>query len=264
MVREPAAKIAAFERWARLQALPLWASRGFDARSDAFEERLGFSLEPVRDAPRRLMVQARQIAVFALAARTGWFPDGTSLALAAGRRMIARYLEADGAPGWVFSVDRAGRPVGRERDLYAHAFALYGLAWLRRLAPEPCFAEAGDATLRYLDAALADPIHGGYWDASPRIDFRRRQNPHMHLMEALLELYEVSREPALLARASAIRALALRRFIDPETAMLREHFEADWRSSPAISSNGPGSCGATKRWPAPGRTPWRIACCRPA
>ena len=48
-------------RWAVEQALPLWASRGFDPVHQRFEECLTLQGEPVREAPLRLTVQARQV-----------------------------------------------------------------------------------------------------------------------------------------------------------------------------------------------------------
>ena len=78
-----AERLARFKRWMVRDALPLWGGIGFDAGTAMFEERLGFDAVPDRAAPRRLMVQARQVSVFATATRLGWFA-GRELALAAG------------------------------------------------------------------------------------------------------------------------------------------------------------------------------------
>jgi mannose-6-phosphate isomerase len=234
------AAVGRFRRWAIDLALPLWATRGFDQSTLLFEEQLHFDLTPVTGAARRLIVQARQIAVYAQAAHYGWMPEGRALALTVGRRMIERYMAVDGHRGWVYSIDRMGDPVRRDRDLYSHAFALYALAWLSRLEPDPVYRRAIDATLDFLDGDLAEPVHGGYWDGKPRPDHRRRQNPHMHLFEALMELYEVLGEQAFLDRAGAIRALALGRFIDGETALLREYFDERWAVPAEEASVEPG------------------------
>ena len=223
---------AAGHHWITHQALPLWSTAGFDATTDSFEERLTFDHQVEPDAPRRLMVQARQISVFARATIEGDFPAGADLAKRAGHAMIARYLEADGKPGWVFSVDRSGRVVDGTRDLYAHAFVIFALAWLTRVANSPVVEDAIAKTLAFLDLAFADPVAGGYWDSLPRKDALRRQNPHMHLFEALIELAEVAPSPALIARCRALDGLALAHFLDPETWALREVFHDDWRVAP--------------------------------
>lgn len=228
-------KSAEFARtWLVEQALPLWGTAGFDTTSCMFEEQLDFERRPVEQVPRRLMVQARQISVFARAAIEGDFPEGRKLASTAGHSMISLYLEADGAPGWVFSLDRKGRVIDNTRDLYAHAFVLFALAWLHRLDKDPLVVSAIRKTLTFLDFAFLDQLHGGYWDRLPRDDALRRQNPHMHLFEALIELYEIVEEEAVLERCRRLDRLARLRFIAPKSGALREFFNDDWSVFPSM------------------------------
>ncbi|BAS00171.1 mannose-6-phosphate isomerase [Blastochloris viridis] len=219
-------------RWLREAALPLWASRGFDPHRDAFEEQLHFTGEPVAGVPRRTMVQARQIAVFAAAALSGRFP-GANLALRAAQRWVRAHLASDGRPGWVFSVDRDGGVVDGRRDLYAHAFALFALALVMRLQRDRAFDDALAATLDIVDGAFADPAASGYWDCLPRQDRLRRQNPHMHLFEAFLALWQTTQRDDMLARCRRLQQLALRRFLDPDRGALREQFDDRWTVHPA-------------------------------
>lgn len=241
-MQDIAETVARCARWLRESALPLWASRGFDAGRGAFEEQLAFSGAPVTNVARRVMVQARQTSVYASAALSGRYPQGAALALRAARAMIATYLAADGARGWAFSADRAGRIVDAKRDLYAHAFVLLGLAWATRLERDPMFEAATTATLEMLDEAFADPINGGYWDCLPRSGVLRRQNPHMHLFEAFIALYETTRRDEVLARCRRLREFALARFIDPATGALRECFDDRWavHPKPGAGSVEPG------------------------
>lgn len=221
------------EDWLRGAALPLWSTRGFDAADGLFEEQLSFTGEPVRTLPRRVMVQCRQISVFAAAELSGRFPGGGALATSTMRQVIARYHATDGRPGWVFSIDREGRPVDGKRDLYAHAFVLFALAYALRIERDPAFETAVEATLEVLDTAFADPLHGGFWDCLPRPDALRRQNPHMHLFEALIALHETGVRADVSARARALCDLATTRFLDLEAGALREYYGDDWRVHPA-------------------------------
>lgn len=214
----------------RQEALPLWSGAGFDATTDSFEERLGFDRVPDLTAPRRLMVQARQVAVFACAALAGDLPAGAEIARRAGRAMVTNYLGVDGQPGWVFSVDRAGLVLDPTRDLYAHAFTLFALAWLKRLDGDDAWDGAIAATLHVLDSSFAHP-GGGYHESLPRRDTLRRQNPHMHLFEALIELAMVTGDPSVRARCAALDDLARRHFVSSATGLLREEFGPDWQVS---------------------------------
>ena len=56
----------------------------------------------------------------------------------------------------------------------------------------------------------------------------RRQNPHMHLLEALLALHVATGEKNWLRRAGALVDLFKRRFVDPQTGALIEFFGEDW------------------------------------
>jgi mannose/cellobiose epimerase-like protein (N-acyl-D-glucosamine 2-epimerase family) len=221
--------------WLDEAALSLWSSAGFDSESGMFQERLGFDGRPQADVPRRLMVQARQVSVFSRAALEDGFSVGAEIARIAGRTMIARYLRADGEPGWVFSIGADGEVAAHDRDLYTHAFVLYGMAWLLRLGPDALDAlinEAVAETLQFLDDAFFDPVAGGYWDRLPRQGARRSQNPHMHLLEAFIELHDATADPALLERCRSLDRLARERFMSADRRMLREDFYHDWSVAP--------------------------------
>ncbi len=219
----------AFKRWMLDKALPLWASAGWDATERMFEERLGFDSVPDRAAPRRVMVQARQIGVFATASRHGWF-DGRDIALAAGRTMVERFWADNARGGWVFA--RKGNVADERLDLYAHAFVLFALAGLMELTGGREGAAAVGRTLAVLDGSFKDARAGGFWDGVPRPDPLRRQNPHMHLLEAFLALHDATGEGEYLDRATALVDLARTRFMDPTRGVLREYFDEQWRVVP--------------------------------
>ncbi|MCX7900305.1 MAG: AGE family epimerase/isomerase [Methylocystis sp.] len=210
--------------WMIDEALPCWASDGWDAETATFVERLTLDGRPIRDAPRRVMVQARQIFVYAVAHRRGWFPGAGALAARAADSMLRLYHRADGAPGFVFSVARDGAVVDATRDLYAHAFVLLGLASAYEVTRDPALLEFANATLRFLDANMASPI-GGYLEACSAVRGPRRQNPHMHLFEALLALHAVAPEHDFLDRADSLYALFKDRFLQAEGTILVEFFD---------------------------------------
>ena len=214
-------------RWLIDQALPLWGGIGFDSARGAFVERLTFEGAPVLSAPRRAMVQSRQIYVFSHAAVLGWWPEGKTIALEAAHRLIDRYHAVDGSPGWVFAVDPDGAVCDPRRDFYAHAFALFGLAWAYKLAPEPRFLSTALTTLRVLDQHFASPT-GGYHSVLPADAGRREQNPHMHLFEAMLAWFEATGHAMFLARAGELHGMMAGRFFQSQSGILAEYFDGSW------------------------------------
>jgi len=225
LIQSSAEKLRA---WIVTEALPFWATVGFDDVHGSFVERLDLSGIALPDVPRRAMVQARQVYVFAHAALLGWYPGGRDIALRAAQNLVDRYLAPDGHPGWVFSTSGDGVIRDPKRDLYSHAFVLFGLAWAYRLEPRPAFRNAALTTLAVLDEHFAAPS-GGFrseYPANPSSGLR--QNPHMHLFEAMNAWHDASGEAAFLARATEISELMAARFFQPQAGVLAEYFDASW------------------------------------
>ena len=87
-------------------------------------------------------------------------------------------------------------------------------------------------TFELLETHLVDPRAGGYLEGADEawrpVSEPRRQNPHMHLLEAFLALHEVSGESVYGDAAQRILQLFRERFLDPERGCLGEHFDVDW------------------------------------
>jgi mannose/cellobiose epimerase-like protein (N-acyl-D-glucosamine 2-epimerase family) len=219
------------------RALPLWAATGFDEANGFFHERLEFSGEPSKDVPRRLIVQARQIVVYSRASLVNWNSHGKKLALRAFEGVCQRYRSPDGNPGWIFSVDPSGRPTDNTRDLYTHAFVLYMLAWLYRLAGDLSFLSLADGTLSEMDQIFSSGSGPGLLSKVPGPKNLREQNPHMHLLEALLALAEASGMERYLSRANALVDLFDLALVDSATGTVREVFDENWKPDRAVGEN---------------------------
>ena len=174
------------------------------------------------DAPKRLMVQGRQLYVYSNAALLGWYPDGRRLADRCVEFILSSFYQADGNRGWIHSLSPDGSVVNPMRDTYAHAFVLFGLAHYNQLVRDYQIVRVIDETLAFLDDELKS-AEGGYVDAAPAPDAVRRQNPHMHLFEAYLALYVSTGNSQFLERASKIFDLFSERFFRADTGTLCEY-----------------------------------------
>jgi len=226
-----AALAARAHDWLFGACFPFWAARGVDPRG-GFVERLTLDGAPLRDETSRVRVQARQTYVFAQAALMGWRKDRACALAALGvETLLGRCRRDDLLFGKTM---RPGEGLADDQpDLYDNAFCLMALAFAARaLGDMSLLAEAG-RTLAALDEKLAHPA-GGYHETLPPT-LPRRQNPHMHLFEAVLALHAASGEDRYLERADALARLAGDRFIDSAGA-LREYYAGDW--SPAPGAKG--------------------------
>ncbi|MDP9044554.1 MAG: AGE family epimerase/isomerase [Pseudomonadota bacterium] len=227
--------------WLVHQALPRWIETGIDRERGGFFERLDRSGRAV-EAPRRTRVVARQIYVFATAARRGWHEEADRWVEHGLRFLCERLRLADGTFARSIAVDRRGGD--SSFDLYEQAFALFALASACRGRPDRAalrgMAEELLATLR---ENFAHP-HAGFEEARPRT-LPLRANPHMHLLEAALAWVEISHgddRTVWVELADELVALCLDRFVAPKNGALRENFDGDWRplSGPAGQLVEPG------------------------
>lgn len=214
----------AFPAWLFDAALPLWWEQGADRVGGGFHEAL--ALDGTAPAvPRRARVQGRQSFVFAEAARLGWTGPWREAAGHGLDYLNRRYRRPDG----LFStlVDANGAVVDRTAMTYDQAFALLAAAALYRLEPDPAHKSFALTLLASVEKARRHP-QGGFAEAGAEAFL---SNPHMHLLEAALAWAEVDGDPAWSGLADEIAALALSRFLDPGSRMLKEYFAADWQAA---------------------------------
>ena len=215
-----ASERAGLVRWLREAAWPLWLEHGVDRRRGGFFEALDLQTHACTAPFRRLRVVARQVNVFAQAHQAGL--DGAADAVKLGLAFLDRHAAlTDGGYAWRFDLDH--RPVDHTRDLYDHAFVLLALASAAPVVGAEAVRDGARGLLAWLDASFAHPL-GGYQESLPPA-LPRRQNPHMHLLEALLAAYEAFGEPVYRDRAAALVALFTERLFDHAAGALPEYFD---------------------------------------
>ncbi len=225
--------------WLVERALPLWGTAGVD-ESGSFHERLDFDGRPDLAAPRRLRVQARQLYVFSEAAVRGWWAPARDVADAGFEAFVRDCWAADGKPGLLHVLAPDRSPLDLTRDAYDHAFGLYCLAWYYKASGSPRALALAHEMLDFLERDMADPIHGGFLESLPSV-LPRRSDPHMHLLEAMLEWSEADGDARFLSVAARLVALFETRFFDEATGTLGEYFGADLRpSGPEGQVTAPG------------------------
>lgn len=219
---------ARFASWMRQSALPTWCTLGQNT-AGGFEELLGQDGRRL-DAARRARVQARQTQVYAEAGRLGW-PGPWRAAVRSGLEWIdARFLNPDGLVRTRLSSEAA--PLDETVTLYDQAFYMFALAAACRVAPDLANEDRARAVRdRLLEGA---PAQGGLVEAGLH---PYQSNAHMHLLEAALAWEEAGGDKGWADLADRVVELALTRFIDPSTGLLREFFSEDWSPAPGLDGS---------------------------
>lgn len=233
---ELAAAAAAARRWLFEAAAPTWSAAGFDRDRGLFAEHLSADGRPDR-ATRRLRVQARQIYSFCELGRLGWSGPWAEQAERGLGRLLAAGRRADGL--FVHTFDADGEVEDERCDLYDHAFVLFALAHAGAALDRPDLFDTADALFCLWDARYRRPS-GGFHEGEVAIQPPRRQNPHMHLFEAALALWEASGRERWLKLALELARLAEDRFLVGDA--LAEYFDEDWGPLADRRLAEPGHC----------------------
>jgi mannose/cellobiose epimerase-like protein (N-acyl-D-glucosamine 2-epimerase family) len=215
------------------QSLPLWAGKGWDAARGGFVERLTADGRADLEAPRRIRVQARQIYCYAKAAEIGWYPQGGEIARKGLDYLLAKAKWPDGKPGFVHLLSPEGAVLNPLRDTYDHAFVLLALASVYQLDRDAQVRAEIDSLIQFVETQLRSP-DGGYLEGVPA-SLPRRQNPQMHMFEALIAAFDATHDQAFQARAGDLFGLFIASLYDTQKGVLGEYFEQDWSRIEPVS-----------------------------
>jgi len=230
---EAADVVARLKRRMIEDAIPLWSTVGWDQATGGFIDQLHRDGTADTAAPRRVLVQARQIYCYAKAAQMGWYPEGRAIALKGLEHLLAKAKGPDGKPGYVHRLAPDGSVLDARRDAYDHAFILFALATVYSLDKDAQIRTEMDALLAFLDGHLRSP-HGGVHEGLP-VTLPRRQNPHMHLFEAMIACFDATHDLSFQNRAGEFFALFLANLYDKQKRILTEYFEEDWSKIEPVS-----------------------------
>lgn len=219
----------AVRRWMFDRALPFWSTTGRDGDL-GFVEHLTLDGAPADVNYKRLRVQARQIYVFSHAALQGFAP-GLAAAENGWRFMTTHGWMETG--GWARRLGRAGGIVDPTLDLYDQAFALFAIAWWIRASGDLSAIAWADRTLAVIDDQLGR-ADGRGWHAEAPHPAEAVQNPHMHMLEALLALVEATGEARFVERALTVADLLSNVFFDQKSGTLAEYYDQDWKRAPGV------------------------------
>lgn len=213
------------QRW-----VPKWYEAFVDPQTGGFYERLGAGFKPVPIGYRRLVTQCRQLALYSDASRRNknFKPD---LKRHFEHLVFAFFIPETG--GWRFSVDDGGKGLDNRYDLYGHAFVIFALSHYYRVSGSELAQKLAEDTRVFIERSFRMPGLPGYAeglgpDMKP-LPAIRRQNPHMHLLEACLFAAETWDDPAWMLLATDMIGLFRDYFFDRDKHFLCEFFTDDLR-----------------------------------
>lgn len=205
-----------------------WCPKWFEAFSDqdlgGFYERLGKGFQPILMGQRRLVTQCRQLSIYSHISLNG-NKDFQRYIKEKFEFILSRYHDPKTGL-WHFALDDAGNVKDRDCDLYALAFVIFSFSHYYCATKDERAKKAAADVLNLILTKFRVSGQSGYVEALsgegvplPRM---RRQNPHMHLLEACLFAYETWQDQAYQSVADEMVSLFDEFFFDSDNDALYE------------------------------------------
>jgi cellobiose epimerase len=214
------------------QLLPFWYPRTLSSRG-GFVQNISSDGRLQDDGSRFLVFQSRMTWVAAEAARR--YPELRAEYLTYARHGLdfLRTKLWDQAGGFYFELGTDGKPA-LEKHTYGIAFGIYASAAVARATGDVADAALAVRAFEWLDDHAHDSKHGGYFEALTRSGApilsapkpgqkdgigteygRKSMNAHIHVLEALTELYRVAPSERLRARLHEVFLIVRDRITAP-------------------------------------------------
>ena len=243
MAASPADRLARLARAAEDELhriIPFWLGLR-DTNSGGFAGKADSHGEVCWAAGKGAVLQARILWFFSKAYLRLGDPVLLDAATGAYHFIAAHLLDAhDGGVFWAATAQ--GALADTRKHLYAHAFAIHGLAAFHQASGDPDALRLAQRLWSTVERKAADPDHPGYfeafsadWQVQPndlmgRPEAPKSFNTHFHLLEAYGALWEVWPDPELGHRMETLITLLTGPMLDRGRNTFRQFFEADLRS----------------------------------
>ena len=224
--------------------LPFWVERSPDREAGGFLTYFDRDGRPTGETSKTFLMQIRMLYTLASAHRAG-YGEGKCAELAAlGAEFIMQHYWDQEHEGWNWIADRYGHPTQRSKIGYGQCFAMYAFSEYYLATGDMMGREAAEQTYAAVCKHMADTRHGGYFEIM-RPDWqperpgkyggdRKSLDVHMHMMEALTSLYEMTGLATHRRRLLEVIDLILSRMLRPESGTGYIQFAPDFQPLPAI------------------------------
>lgn len=231
--------------------LAFWIVNTQDEENGGFISHLSPSAKPDDLVPKGAVLNARILWSFSAAFRTTNNPQYKILAERSYNYLKGHFIDREKG-GVYWSVDKHGKPDNDRKQIYALAFAIYGLSEYYRISNDDEALNLCKGLYRWIEKYSFDQQYGGYKEAvdrtgAPLDDMRlspkdrndpKTMNTHLHVLEAYANLYLIWKDEALRSSIDKLLRVFLDKIVDSRTSHLQLFFDERWKPTAEIISYG--------------------------
>ena len=180
--------------------LTYWINYSIDEEKGGFYGRVTADNKPVPDESKSIVVNSRILWTFSTAYILFRKQSYWAAATRAFNYIESHFIDKENG-GVYWSVNADGSPLERKKQIYGHAFAIYGLSEYYRATKQTKALDLAIELYKLVEKYSYDPKNGGYieafapdWSQTNEYilsqgDHRKSMNTHLHLLEAYTNLY---------------------------------------------------------------------------
>jgi len=231
--------------------LNYWSERTIDDQNGGFVGQIDFNDQRIENAEKGSVLNARILWTFSASYQTTKNENHKKLAKRAFDFLAANFYDTQFG-GLFWSINEDKTPKDTKNQIYALAFAIYGLSEYYAISKEEKALEIAKNLYAKIQEHSYDKINKGYFEAftrdwQPIEDLRlsakdanekKTMNTHLHIIEGFVNLYKVWKDDKLLLDIVELLETIEKYFINTETGHLRLFFDENWKEKPDVISYG--------------------------
>ena len=222
--------------------LHYWINFVIDRGNGGFYGRLDNDNTAYKDAPKGAVLNSRILWTFSAAYNYTSTEEYLQVAERAYDYIIDHFVDKEYG-GVYWSVDSRAEPLDTKKQIYALAFALYGISEYTLTTASQQSKEHAIRLYETIEQYSHDTKKGGYGEALSRdwqeikdlrlssrdANEKKSMNTHLHVLEAYANLYRIWPDENLCKNIKELIQIFLQRIIDPQTNHLALFFNDDWQ-----------------------------------
>jgi len=235
--------------------MPYWFDTAIDRTNGGYVLADDGTGKASRASEKQLVTQARMIWGFSHAHRKGLSSPQRNYLQAAEqgyRFLLAHFLDRQYG-GYYWTTDLTGNPLSQGKVVYGESFVIYAFVEYYRASGDTNALRRAMDLYGVLQKNSYDPKNGGWiehferdWTpilkpdpgAPVEIGGLKSANTHLHLMEALTDLYEATKDAGVRKSLEESMRINATYFYPPEAGKSCFHRQLDWKPA-----TGPASAG---------------------